>query len=281
MPPSGDAIRRTNRRKESNTNGLKNGDTSRRKDRRKKSSRRRKEEQNRRLLLVFIASFLLFAAVLFLCRRRPKQSPDDRYGTAKSLRDAGTTTNGKLTITDLRANEDSNSLKDIRFFDPRQFPPLPDEDSEPYMGKGRRGGFKGRGDDEWQSDANKVRAKQHPRGPKVDYTKHNYKYPELIFEPPNDGSYPSLEPMKNIFNTWGQDDLDNPPDTLTEVLQHFDYQNPEHVEVSDVLNCCIFSRIYTISIISHLLCITYIGCNQVQRFGTTIQGIQRTRGCSS
>mmetsp|Transcript_22879 Transcript_22879/g.55155 ORF Transcript_22879/g.55155 Transcript_22879/m.55155 type:complete len:341 (+) Transcript_22879:82-1104(+) len=38
--------------------------------------------------------------------------------------------------------------------------------------------------------------------------------------------------MSSIFETWGQDHLDSPPDTLIEVLQHFDYQDPEQLEAA-------------------------------------------------
>lgn len=117
----------------------------------------------------------------------------------------------------------------MRYLDPRQLPPIPGQRDEPYFGKGSKEGFRGDGDDEWQADAKSGRRNH---GPKVDYTKHKYEYPELMFEPPNDGTYPPLEPMSAIFETWEQDDLDSPPDTLVEVLQHFDYQDEDQMEAA-------------------------------------------------
>ena len=118
----------------------------------------------------------------------------------------------------------------MRYLDPRQLPPLPGEPKEPYPGPSRKQhGFTGDGDDDWVSVAESLSKHM---GPKVDYTKYKYLYPELVNEPQNDGSYPPLEPMRKIFKTWEQDDLDSPPETIVEVLQHFNYQDPEQVEVS-------------------------------------------------
>jgi len=129
----------------------------------------------------------------------------------------------------------------MRYLDPRQLPPLPGEPIEPYKGKGRKGGFRGEGDDEWIADAQSPTYQNH--GPKVDYTKHDYQYPALMFEPPNDGSYPPLERMSSIFETWGQDDIDHPPETLVEVLQHFDFQDPDQLEVSHPSNKSLSSNV--------------------------------------
>ena len=248
---NGDAIRRTNasKRKTTRTNYIVNGDnTSRRKDRRKRN-RRLQEERNRRAFLVFFASFVFIAAVLFLCLR-PSRQPhygsidSQRYARAKALRDAALS-GGEKMIGGLKGTKKWNSYSGkpdflrnskgpngIRYSDPRQLPPLPGEANEPYFGKGRKHHFRGDGDDEWQAhDAAKTNSNH---GPKVDYTKHKYEYPELMLEPPHDddgGTYPTLERMMSIFETWGQDDLDSPPETLVEVLQHFDYQDPEQLNV--------------------------------------------------
>ena len=213
------------RHKDVNTNNVNGGG---KKYPRKKSRRRiREQERIRQAVLAFIASFALFATVLFLCLRPRKYSHhvgnSERNERAQALRNAA------------RGGKPGTPRKDVdgtmRYLDPRQLSPLPNEDYEPYHGKGRKGGFSGQGDDEWQSDAVEALTNGHS-GPNVDYTKHNYEYPELMYEPPNDGSYPPLEPMSNIFETWGQDDLDDPPETLVEVLQHFDYQNPEQLEAA-------------------------------------------------
>lgn len=203
-----------------------------------------REERNRRAVLIFVAPFVFFAAVTFLYLRPKKKHGADteRYIRAKALRDAALTGTGDTIRapkrkTNTGVGNDSGKLglrkaqgpENMRYSDPRQLPPLPGEDSEPYHGKKRRGGFHGDGDDEWQS--HKLNS-ENLLGPKVDYTKHKYEYPELMFRPPNDGTYPRLEKMSKIFETWEQDNLDSPPETLREVLQHFDYQDPEQVRAA-------------------------------------------------
>ena len=226
-----DAVRR---RKVANGNGTSSSSSQHhRKERRKKSSQRhsREENNNHKLVLVFLASFTTVGIILFLFLRSPSEVNSDnqhmRYegGSGKPGLRKDTTVN----------------YEGMRYLDPRQLPPLPGHPLEPYFGKGRKGGFRGEGDDEWQSNADAALSNNNNNnnnhdnlGPNVDYTKHTYEYPELMFEPPNDGTYPPLYEMSSIFETWGQDDLDNPPDTLVEVLQHFDYQNPEHLEVSSL-----------------------------------------------
>ena len=115
---------------------------------RKKNRRRiREKERIRQAVLAFIASFALFVVVLFLCLRPRKYSRDDinseRNKRAQALRNAA------------RGGKPGTPRKNdgMRYLDPRQLSPLPNEDYEPYHGKGRKGGFSGQGDDEWQSDA--------------------------------------------------------------------------------------------------------------------------------
>ncbi|KAL7542664.1 hypothetical protein ACHAXR_011979 [Thalassiosira sp. AJA248-18] len=234
MASNGDVIRRTNVPTTKRTRRKKyvdNDNASRKKDRTKK--RRLEEERNRRAALVFFASFVFCVAVLFLYLRprRPHYGTDtERYARAKSLRDAALSgdDSGKPNLR-LRNSKGPNG---VRYLDPRQLPPLPDEPEEPYYGKGRKGGFQGMGDDAWKADAQSKHRQTGGGGPKVDYTKHKYQYPELMFEPPNDGTYPLLQPMSTIFESWEQDALDSPPETLVEVLQHFDYQDPEQLKAA-------------------------------------------------
>lgn len=72
--------------------------------------------------------------------------------------------------------------------------------------------------------------------PKVDYTQHTYTYPTInqssTSTPPNDGSYPNLQTMEQIFKKWPQDDIDNPPNPFQETLLHFDYQNPNEMKIA-------------------------------------------------
>ena len=116
-----------------------------------------------------------------------------------------------------------------RYLDPRQLATLPGKEPDEYDGGDNNTRPWGEGDDEWRSTAKHNVRKD--LGPKVDYTKYTYEYPKIVTEPPTDGSYPILEPMMDVFHTWGQDDLDAPPDTIVEVLQHFDYQSDWQMEV--------------------------------------------------
>lgn len=243
---NGDAIRRTNaKRTKPRKNGAAAGDggsAARRKERRR-AARRLREERDRRAALTFAASFVFLVAVLFLCLRKPRRGETDteRYLRAKALRDAALS--GRASVGDWaprkgRRENDKGEPGKMRYLDPRQLPPLPGQPAEPYFGKGPKHGYPGEGDDAWVADAESSHsARRH--GPKVDYTKHKYVYPDLMYEPPNDGTYPPLEKMSTIFETWGQDDLDSPPDTLVEVLQHFDYQDPEQMEVRSRSKCSI------------------------------------------
>ena len=150
----------------------------------------------------------------------------DRLSRAQTLRDAvSKRVGGRKTNEQSKPKQFTNSN---RYLDPRQLATLPGEEPESYDGKeGVRPD--GVGDDEWR-----VGARHNPRrhlGPKVDYVTHPYEYPKIMDEPPMDGSYPPMEPMKKIFETWGQDDLDDPPETIVEVLQHFDYKSDWQMEV--------------------------------------------------
>lgn len=234
-----------------------NGDSSKR-------GRRNKRRDARNKQLAFISSGVgLFILFLYILLRRGKKIPNgldsDRFARAKALRDVAFSSGKSFlrkTATKLenvsRRNRNKaeydlkKKFKGMRYLDPRQLPPLPGEPREPYPGVGRskQHGFTGNGDDDWVPIAESLG--KHV-GPKVDYTKHKYLYPELVYEPQNDGSYPPMEPMRKIFQTWEQDDLDNPPETIVEVLQHFNYQDPEQVEVSLARVC---RRVFII-VLSH------------------------------
>lgn len=233
---SSEAVRRSNVRRTNEVLIADTTESSRFKERRKRR-RRLREERNRRVALIVVASLLFFVAVLFLhLRPRRKRMGDDtmmRNERVKQLKNAVAKFGSKRkTKTHDLTNPLSKGGGTMRYLDPRQLAPLPGEPNEPYNAKRRGRGmqaFVGKGDDEWQSEAE---TRNENVGPSVDYTEHKYEYPDLIFEPPNDGSYPPLEQMSSIFETWGQDDLDNPPETLVEVLQHFDFQDPEQINAA-------------------------------------------------
>ena len=84
---------------------------------------------------------------------------------------------------------------------------------------------------EEESDDNPSKGRS---APFVDYTKHDYKYADLIMDPAEIplGDYPYLQPLEAILREWPQDDIDHPPSPIMEHLMVFDYQNPEHQEAA-------------------------------------------------
>jgi len=68
--------------------------------------------------------------------------------------------------------------------------------------------------------------------PKVDYTSIDYNYPSTMSGPPAEGGYPFLEPLGTLMTRWPQDDIDHPPQPFVEQLQHFDYNDPEQVQMA-------------------------------------------------
>ncbi|KAL3796675.1 hypothetical protein HJC23_009975 [Cyclotella cryptica] len=224
---------------------LENGDSSKHVRR-----NRRRDVRNRRLFFLFSVAGLLILLSSLLVRpgkRRHVGIDSGRFARAKALRDAAfksgngflRKTKEKLSSTLNKKHKHSKNksqydlkkkFRGMRYLDPRQLPPLPGEPSEEYHGERHaQRGFVGDGDDDWVPIAE---ALDKNVGPKVDYTKYKYSYPELVLEPQNDGSYPLLEPMLKVFQTWEQDDLDSPPETIVEVLQHFDYQDPVQLEAA-------------------------------------------------
>merc|ERR1719356_1169214 len=181
--------------------------------------------------------FTAIVIILFVSGGRSAKGPygTHRFQRAKALRDAvvnrgesfvGRISGGRQTTVRSARSGTGKPGYGMRYLDPRQLPPLPGEEREQYRGKGRKHGYEGDGDDSWEHEA------KTKDGPKVDYTSHKYKYPEILYEPPDDGSYPPLETLENVFKTWAQDDLDSPPETLEEALIHFDYEDPEQVEAA-------------------------------------------------
>jgi len=81
----------------------------------------------------------------------------------------------------------------------------------------------------WEPKAENVQ----DRPPKLDYTKHNYEYPEIIPHPPRGGSYPAMETLGQLLKRWPQNELDTPPSPIVERLQHFDFNDPEQLEVAE------------------------------------------------
>ena len=253
MLPNNDELIRRTKVSTKRINNKRDEDSSRKKEHRR--IRRLHVESNRTFALVFVASLIFSTALLFQHFRTQKKQGrrvTERYERAKALSDV-IHRGGK---NGLRAVKD---LGGMRYLDPRQLPPLPGEPDEPYTGKGKKGGFHGFGDDEWKAEAQSQ--KYQNLGPKVDYTKHKYQYPKLAFEPLNDGSYPPLEPMSSIFETWGQDNIDNPPDTLVEVLQHFDYLDPEQMKVRQLIDHVVIIN-YT-SVVELVCVVFFVGCDQV------------------
>lgn len=82
----------------------------------------------------------------------------------------------------------------------------------------------------WESEWKELKAIK--KGPKIDYTKHSYIYPDLLLDLPTPGEYPPLQKLGDMFQNWPQDHLDNPPDPFLEKLLHFDFTDPKQLEAA-------------------------------------------------
>lgn len=81
---------------------------------------------------------------------------------------------------------------------------------------------------QWEAEAEKTE----DRSPNVDYTTHEYSYPDISPQPPRGGSYPPMETLETILKRWPQNDIDEPPSPLQEQLQHFDFTDPEQLKMA-------------------------------------------------
>lgn len=77
----------------------------------------------------------------------------------------------------------------------------------------------------WEERWNQMTDSQREKGPRLDYTKHDYEYLDLQASPPDE--YPFMEPMDELMKRWPQDDLDNPPTPFVEQLMHFNFSDPK------------------------------------------------------
>ncbi|KAL3911723.1 MAG: hypothetical protein SGILL_007169, partial [Bacillariaceae sp.] len=82
----------------------------------------------------------------------------------------------------------------------------------------------------WETES--IARKDSDRHDYVDYTQHSYQYPDLVMNPPTNGEYPRLQPLKEVLQEWPQDELDHPPETISEELMHFDFNVPEQLEAA-------------------------------------------------
>ena len=82
----------------------------------------------------------------------------------------------------------------------------------------------------WTAEWKSIGGKSNTHGPKVDYTTHDYVYPDNVPEPPED--YPPLEPMGELLSRWPQDEIDDVPSPFVEKLMHFDFSNPEELRMA-------------------------------------------------
>jgi hypothetical protein len=150
------------------------------------------------------------------------------------------------------SKEDATGTASHRWVDPILLPPLPGKDDQEqnplldesmYHGKNKPQKHakqdahffvsrKGDPPMEWEAVADNLDT---DHAPKVDYTAHEYVYPELLSEPPRsttDGTlqYPLVRKLGDILGAWPQDDLDQPPSPFVETLIHFDYNDPKQRE---------------------------------------------------
>ena len=150
-----------------------------------------------------------------------------------------------------------DGIQKYRWSDPRMLPPIPDDQnsvnkvqeillSALEKKKQRRKSkssvfyetkqfFRFRRMDtdmKWEIKADQLLQNSHLPGPKVDYTAIKYSYPNIIDEPPVDGQYPSVKPLKEILQDWDQNNFDNPPQPFQETLLHFDYSDEHQREIA-------------------------------------------------
>jgi len=86
----------------------------------------------------------------------------------------------------------------------------------------------------WEEEFDEIEDKDPSGRPNyVNYVHHEYKYPELLMEPPKLGKYPYMRTYKELMETWPQDNIDNPPEVLQEDLLHFDWNSPEQMEAAE------------------------------------------------
>ena len=76
-----------------------------------------------------------------------------RYDRVKELRNAALSGGKGGYRGDKHVLKNPLTVDGMRYLDPRQLAPLPGEPHEPYNAKRRAKGFRGLGDDEWQSEA--------------------------------------------------------------------------------------------------------------------------------
>ena len=105
-----------------------------------------------------------------------------------------------------------------------------DRTGTPYANGGAGG--TGEGGGEGGGHVNHGRGITGGSSPRVDYTSLEYRYPDVLREPPAGGGYPLLETLGTLMERWPQDNLDAPPQPLVERLLHFDYTDPGQMEMA-------------------------------------------------
>mmetsp|Transcript_50124 Transcript_50124/g.74837 ORF Transcript_50124/g.74837 Transcript_50124/m.74837 type:complete len:661 (-) Transcript_50124:100-2082(-) len=88
------------------------------------------------------------------------------------------------------------------------------------------------GDMAWEKEWETMDASKKETGPKVDYRKIDYTYPDVMEAPPAGGGYPKLQSLGDIMRRFPQDDVDNPPQPFVEQLLHFNYSDPKEREMA-------------------------------------------------
>lgn len=84
----------------------------------------------------------------------------------------------------------------------------------------------------WEHDLKQIKGKLN--GPKVDYTKIEYTYPDMLWNVPKQGGYPQLDKLGDILKRYPQDDLDHPPQPFVEKLLHFNFSNPRERKAAEL-----------------------------------------------
>lgn len=180
-------------------------------------------------------------ATLARMKQAFKLNNDDGEGRKRNDHDSS---HHKMKDKTLKTTDEATAQKRFRWVDERQVPPM--KNSKVWYGKylGGTEGIRKKTDfkiqyGKFKLDWETLAEQAGDKPPILDYTGIDYDYPEIIPIPPrgdagegNGGPYPPLEPMETLFEKWPQDNIDSPPEPFEEKLQHFNFNNPVHMEAA-------------------------------------------------
>ena len=172
-----------------------------------------------------------------------KVTTDDEQEDTTNIKPKNPKDSISKELDQLDADIRSNHHGGIRWIRPNLLKELPGQSRNLQLnGNGPRfksrmkGVFSVRRDKEgpmvWEQEWKEIKGKRN--GPKVDYTKIKYTYPDKLWSVPKQGGYPQLDKLGDILERYPQDDLDHPPQPFVEKLLHFNYSNPRERQAAEL-----------------------------------------------